>query len=391
MSVTVTTHTSWFSRMKNSIIGALIGTLLVLGMVGLLFWNEGRAVKTARALTEGAGAVVSIDAKTLDPANEGRLVHVAGPVTPGSVPEDTMFGMRAEGAVGLNRTVEMYQWKETSKSETKTKLGGGQETVTTYDYSREWSSSRQDSSSFHDKAFHENPAFPVEAEEFATDQVTLGAFVFAGSRVASLGKDSAIPLTPDNAARAAQALGKPQAVVQGNLVFIGRNGQAPQVGDLRLGFTRADLKEMSAVGQQKGNGIDAWKSSNGREIFLSQAGIADAAKMFADAVTANNLVTWLVRVVGLIAMLIGFSLAFSILGVIGDVIPFVGSVVRAGTGFIALVLTALLGSVTIAIGWIAYRPFVGIAILAVGFAIAFAVGKMGAKKGAAAPAGATPA
>ena len=36
----------------------LVGLVLIVAMVVLLFWNEGRAVTTARSLAEGAGAVV---------------------------------------------------------------------------------------------------------------------------------------------------------------------------------------------------------------------------------------------------------------------------------------------------------------------------------------------
>ncbi|MBK8456401.1 MAG: TMEM43 family protein [Phyllobacteriaceae bacterium] len=386
MAVTVVTSQSWFSRLGNSVIGSLIGLLLVIGMVGMLFWNEGRAVKTAKALAEGAGAVVTVDAKAVDPANEGKLIAIAGPATPQGVPEDALLGIRAEGAVALERSVEMYQWKETQKSETRTKLGGGTEAVTTYDYVMEWSSSPENSSNFKEPAGHQNPQFPVRGEDFEVPTVTVGAFAIDGGNVAHLGARS--PLVPDAGApqRVAQALGAGRpATLAGDTVFVGFSPSNPRIGDMRVKFTRADLKELSVAGAQAGNGIKAWTSSNGREIFLAKAGIAPAAELFADAIASNTVLTWILRVVGLVLMLIGFSLMFAILGVIGDVIPFVGSIVRAGTGLIALFLTAILGSVTIAIAWIFFRPLIGLAIIAIGFAIAFAAGKMGAKKGAAAP------
>jgi hypothetical protein len=132
MSYTETTTTSWFSRLKSGLIGLVLGPLLVFGMIWLLSWNEGRSVQTYRALAEGAGIVVSVDSGTADPANEGKLVHISGPVKPDGTPEDPALGVVAEGAAGLNRKVEMYQWVEDSKSETQKTLGGGEETVTTY-------------------------------------------------------------------------------------------------------------------------------------------------------------------------------------------------------------------------------------------------------------------
>ena len=63
----------------------------------------------------------------------------------------------------------------------------------------------------------------------------------------------------------------------------------------------------------------------------------------------------------------------SIFGVIGDIVPFIGSIIRMGTSAIALVLTLLVGPLVIALAWIAYRPVLAIGIIAVGVAIAAAI------------------
>ena len=44
---------SWFSRIGKSISGVLIGIVLFLVAFPLLWWNEGRAVKTANGLKQG--------------------------------------------------------------------------------------------------------------------------------------------------------------------------------------------------------------------------------------------------------------------------------------------------------------------------------------------------
>ncbi len=48
-SVTEVTTTGWLQRIGQSIVGALIGILLVIGSIILLWWNEGRAVEAIRA------------------------------------------------------------------------------------------------------------------------------------------------------------------------------------------------------------------------------------------------------------------------------------------------------------------------------------------------------
>ena len=49
MAYVTTTSTTWFGRIGSSVLGTVIGLVLVLVTIVALFWNEGRAVKTAHA------------------------------------------------------------------------------------------------------------------------------------------------------------------------------------------------------------------------------------------------------------------------------------------------------------------------------------------------------
>ena len=370
MSFTETTTTSWFSRLKGALIKIVVGFILLIACIWLLFWNEGRSVKTYRALVEGAGLVFSVDNGSVDPANDGKLVHISGPVKPVGVPEDDVLGISAEGAAGLDRVVEMYQWVEDSKSETKKQLGGSEETVTTYSYRKEWNRREISSSGFRQSG-HDNPSKPIDDASFAVASANIGAFSIDGRKVANLGQDRPIPLTVIDGNRVGEAatLGKPVSVIGGQVVF-SFNPQSPQVGDIRISFTRSDIAEASFIGAQRGTGLTPYKTTNGRELFLSDAGIVDAAAMFDAAQSENTIITWLVRVGGLVGIFVGFAFIFSILGVIADVVPFVGSIVRFGTSAVALIFTLLIGPAVIAVAWIAYRPFVAIGVLVAGIALA---------------------
>ena len=98
-------------------------------------------MQTARSLAEGSAAVVSVGADSVDAANDGKLVHVSGPVTARRWPADPDFGIRRKGC-GCRATSRCISGRKSSKSETKTKLGGGEETVTTYSYSKGWDDSQ---------------------------------------------------------------------------------------------------------------------------------------------------------------------------------------------------------------------------------------------------------
>ena len=67
-------------------------------------------------------------------------------------------------------------------------------------------------------------------------------------------------------------------------------------------------------------------------------------------------------------MFFGFSAIFRPLSVIADVLPIAGTIVGAGTGLVALLLTIPISLVIIAIAWIFYRPLVGIPLVIVAIA-----------------------
>lgn len=391
MSFTETTSRSWFARIKDALIKIVIGLILVVGSIILLFWNEGRAIKTYRALVEGAGLVVNVDSAAPVAANEGKLVHISGPVVPGGTVEDADFGIVADGAVGLSRSVEMYQWVEKQESKTEKQLGGGEETVTTYTYSKEWSDRPVDSSNFKQPDGHQNPDMPVTSQRFEVSDAKVGGFTIRGGDIAPLGKPSQVRLGEDNLEAFAGYFGdeRPVKLSQGD-IYAGNNPSSPRVGDMRISYERGDLTEASFVGKQSGEGLDRYEASNGEEIFLSAEGKVPAAQMFKDAEELNALLTWLLRAGGLLLLFIGFSLTFAILSVLADVIPILGSMVAFGTGLIALVLTLIVGPVVIAIGWFAYRPLLALGIIAAGALIAGGIWYLRRGKVAAATPGAQP-
>lgn len=366
MSFTETTTTSWFSRIKNALVGLLVGIILIPACMFLLFWNEGNSIHTYQALAEGAGKVVSIDSARIDAANDGKLVHISGPVTANGTATDPNFNITANGALAVNRTVEMYQWVEESDTKTEKNLGGSETSTTTYSYKKEWKSRYVDSSDFKESG-HNNPQFAVDAANTPVDSGTVGAFTMPGKKLANLGDETQIKLTSDDVTRIAGTIStdKPAKLNQGD-VFLGYSATSPQVGDLKIRFERVDLKQASFVGEQKGDTLAPGKARNGKEIFLSAAGNQEAAEMFKHAQDENVLITWLIRAGGLVGLFIGFKLIMSIFSVLGDIVPFIGSLIGAGSSLIALVLTLILGPVVIAIGWITYRPLFALAIIAAG-------------------------
>ncbi|GGD18217.1 TMEM43 family protein [Aureimonas glaciei] len=393
-SVTEVTSVSWFRRIFQSVAGVLVGIVLVLIVIGVLFWNEGRAVVTAQSLSEGQSTVVSIDPATVQAANEGKLVYAQGDAVVADPLVDPLLGVEAAG-IRLQRQVEMFQWKESSKSETRTKLGGGEETVTTYTYARDWAEGPIDSSEFHAPAGHENPEMPLGSDSIQAPAAAFGGFTLGDEVLSQVSGDEPVALSADAGEQIEAALaetGRPVTVALGR-IFVGENANAPALGDLRISYTKVPAGPLSLIAQQSGDSFTAYQTQAGDRLLLVDSGAVSLDKMFADAQSANVVITWIVRLVGLVLLFIGFALVTKPISVVASVVPLLGDLVGLGTGLIAFVAATVTGGVTIAIAWFFYRPLLALLILAVTAAIVFGIVALRRRRLAAGalPSGARPA
>jgi hypothetical protein len=87
--------------------------------------------------------------------------------------------------------------------------------------------------------------------------------------------------------------------------------------------------------------------------------------MFKNAISSNSTLTWILRLVGLICCIFGFMLILNPLVIIGDVVPFIGSILGIGTGLVSSIFGFIVSFITIAIAWLFYRPIISIILIAV--------------------------
>jgi len=369
-SFTEVTTTSWFSRIKSAFVGILIGLLLIPGSSALMFWNEGRAVQTAQSLAEGAGAVVSAPVDRIDSALEGRLVHLTAPMRVSAPLTDAEFGVTAHDALRLVRRAEMYQWREETRTETHDRLGGGQETVTTYNYTLGWASQPIDSSQFRQPRGRGNPPMRHRGQEVVARDAQLGPFALTGEQLAGFGRARPFPLDP--AAMQVPAGGQ---VVEGQ-VFLGANPSSPQLGDMRISFSVVPAETASVIARQAGQGLAPYQTRAGDALFILRAAAATAPEMIAAAEASNAVLTWVLRGVGVVLMFVGFSMVLKPLVVLAAVVPLFGSLMAFGTGLVSGVLTLVLAPVVVAVAWFWYRPLTAVLVLVVGFAAAYGLTRL---------------
>lgn len=398
MAVTETTRQSWISRLGDSLKGIIVGLVLFIIGFPVLFWNEGNSVRTAKALDEGEGACISLDtAEAIDSDYDGRLIHASARAETTETLRDAEFGIFAT-AIRLEREVEMYQWEEESHTTEKKNLGGSVTRTTTYTYDKVWSDRAIVSSDFKE-AGHDNPrVFPYTELSRQAEVVRFGAFRLTENQIQRIGGEREFELPPDYicplaaAQRVGNTLYLPPPVASQAVSAAADDGQAslsapatnstpvtrniaaePQVGDMRVSFKVIYPHDVSIVAKQRGDTFSAFVAKNGKKVDMVADGIRDAAEMFAAARRGNAITTWIIRLVGFLLMLVGLSSILKPLSVVGDVVPFVGTIIGIGTGLVAAAGALICALTTIAIAWIFYRPVIGIALLAIAALIAWKV------------------
>jgi hypothetical protein len=375
-SFTEVTHQSWFSRLAGAIKSVLAGIFLFIISFPLLWWNEGRAVHTAQGIQDFGAVAVAIQPDKVDPQNDKKPVCLTGEATTKETLADPDFKV-SSSAIKLRRNVEMYQWKQTADSTSTKKLGGSQETKTTYKFDKTWSDKLIKSDEFKGekdaKDAHKNPeAMRLASLSEQAKEVKLGAFRLPSSLVDKWVGLNNLSFTKEQLAGLPKEMAD-QAVLKDDVIYLSGgttaakvNPAMPEIGDLRISFQELRPGVVSVAARQLGDTFEAWQSpGNGTSVFELEPGTVSKENMVKGMEAKNSKLTWILRLVGFVLMALGLAMVFSPIAVVADVIPLIGDLLRMGTGLFAGVIAAALSLLTISIAWIAYRPLLGIPLAAV--------------------------
>jgi len=345
------TTQGWGQRIGGGFVALLLGLLLLPASLGVLYWNEGRAVTAATALRTGAATIIEADPNALDPGHDGKLVHLTGMMQPATPAQDPAFGVSAEGLVRLRRHVETYQWQQTTSSHSQESVGGTKTTETTYSYAPVWSGQQINSAGFRHPEGHENPPVTLHNADFYGGAVTLGAYRVTPELLAKVSV-----FTPVHPESARPPLG---FHAEGDGFYRGQDPARPEIGDVRVQYSGVPAQTISVAAAQSGGGLTVFRDSGGYGIALAEPGAVTAAALFKDAQHQASQITWLVRGGGFFGVLVGFLCLTRPLTLLFAVVPLLESVVGAGAFLVALTLSVPVTLVTIALAWMAHRPVLG--------------------------------
>ncbi len=403
MAYQETTSTSYGSRVGNSIKNILVGIILFIGSTVLLWWNEGRTVKTSDANEAAYEETIPVsDISVLNSQLNGKMIHANGEAITHDSLIDTQFGIGTT-ATKLIREVEYYQWEEKSSTKTEDKFGGREEKTTTYTYDKKWVSAPINSSNFKDPSYT-NKNFvvsTVESEIFTASDVDFGAYKLPPFLISQISgeQDFYFTLPADikkslnnqvkNALQLkgsiAEAALQPNAEyvhVNGNTIYLGANPDVPHIGDVRITFSKVlPSNTVTVWAKVVNNTFEQFTCKNGYTVSTLNMGTQSLDETFQNEQEANSTLAWILRLVGLVLVYIALRLIFELLTTILKVVPFIANIADFGSTIVCGIVGLAWTLIVIALAWIFYRPILAILILvAVAALIVLFVKKAKAKK-----------
>lgn len=368
---------SYGSRVKSSFGGIGTGFILLIAATVMLWWNEGRAVKTSKMLNEAEGVAVHMpDVNVYDAEYEGKLIHANGTVVTLDSLIDTDFKVGVTGMF-MTRDVQYYQWVESASSKSEDKLGGSQEITTTYTYSKQWTSQPVNSSEFKDPEYkNANSAgvrCQIESKQFSAHNATIGAYKLPEQMISAFPRSSRpliLTLESDSLRQ-----------ITNNVIYFGTNPSAPEVGDVRVEYQYVPAQNVvSLIAKVQGDTFTRYTAKNGKSFSSIVSGERTMEEMFESEKAGNTMLTWVLRILGFILISAGLKMVFDILSTLLKVVPFLASIMSWGVGLVCNVIAFAWTLIIVAIAWLFYRPILSVCLLAVVGAVVYYFVTKGEKK-----------
>ena len=333
----------FFRNFFNSIAGMFIGLFLVFGMCWLLFWNEVRPnpADAARMATE----LTSANAPRL----QEQAVWVRGALSGAAVDLDEFLapGLDRE-FIFLSRSVERWVWVEEEIRTERNRVGGGTETIITYEYHLRWSATTPNSALFRG---HNPPLNPPERPGFTgftrvTDDLSIAGFNLTGRHLSFAGAQRHFVPT---AATIADGL-----FFSGNHLFeYQRAINAPEVGDYRISYLYVENNTNGIVlGMLAGNAVmpltfqstGLIRTTSTIYRFFDLPTIGQVIVLLDEE---HRMMTWMLRFLGFFLMMTGFTMLFGPIQAIAGIIPFIKKVTGFIIGIVVIVLSLVLSLLVI--------------------------------------------
>ena len=354
-----------FKRFKNS--PALpIGLILFIASICILIWNETVSFRADKHLSEGLRLVVPVSNEKAEEKNDEKLIYVTGTATADETVEDELFGI-SEKALILRRTVEMCQWEET-KSEGS---NDSNEPEDTFSYQRVWSPEVISSAGFSERKSHHNPGhMPYEGETITASHVTIGDFTLSDSLVKKINNFEPFPADSLYIPRFPADLKKKVQIHEG-AYYVSSDPIDPAIGDLKIYFHIVKPSPVSIIAKQSGKTLLSYGTGKTEAIELLEPGVVKPEDMFNKAMSEHRTRAIVLRVFSFFIMCFAFLALFEPVSILGEINPFIASMVKGGMGIFAVPSAMSLWTVAMGFIWLFHSPVFSILLFLISGGICF--------------------
>jgi len=378
MAYSETTTVGYGKRVSNSFKGIFIGFVLLIAGTVLLWWNEGRAVKTAQAIKGAVEQTISVaDLSNINHELNGKMICASGYATTNDSISDQYFGFGTT-AIRIERKVEFYQWVEQKETKTEDKVGGKQEQTTTYNYDKTWVSAPVDSREFKNSEYKgKNFAVinDIKSSKVLAKNVTVGAYTLPEQMIESI--SSAEPMSANLTDAKEAELNKKIAAnlnqsedgdfvsVSNNTIYLGKNPNSPEIGDVKITFTKVVPATVTIWARVANNSFERFTSNKGYSVGGLYMGDRKLDELHEQAESTNSFISWMLRIVGLVVVFFGLKGMFKIIISLLKVLPFLANIANVGISIVCGVVAFAWSLIIIALAWLFYRPILAIILIAV--------------------------
>jgi len=355
------------------VVAWVVGIIIILLGSYLHYQNELHSVNTIAVLSHVGKTARTIGSHDKLKDHKDSIVHTSGNIEiSGVIPYDATFDV-AQLCVMFKRTVQMYQWKESS-NDSKDEDGNS---YTDYTYAKEWSANRIESNNFHEKD-KANPKFVINDESYPaggvalkTPEIALSSkfidqITWPNSQAEPLYKKWHYYSYPQYSTDYNHHYEKPNQIT----LVAPRN---PKIGDLRVSWTclGGDGDSISVAGQLEKKSSSRYilneyvHDTSKPSVALLEQGKKTIYTMVESAKSTAAAWTWLWRVLVTIMIVVGFVMSWEPVSTVLRYVPLFGGVFEAGVTMVAVVLGVVWSILIFSVSWMCVRPWMamGAAVL----------------------------
>ncbi|OKH54618.1 hypothetical protein NIES2101_07370 [Calothrix sp. HK-06] len=364
---------SWGDRFGSSLFAVILGLILFFGSFILLFWNEGRL-----NLSEIAKTAVEISATQPNQKAIGKFISTTGTIKSNQALGDNLFLIPGSYSV-VDRTVEMFAWREEKRTEERKSMLDGKVTkTTTYKYTKGWTNEPSDSSDFNYSQTHYNPKKAYSDQHYTASGAKVGLYdinmtdfkevmqrkTSCDSNSTALSYPTAEGIYLNSNSRlqlSAQSIKSSGDDVKltNNYLFKGKGvPENPSIGDVRICYNVIPSNSTVTVFGKlaPSNQITVYNAPKNTKFYqLFATSRNEAIKILNSEYTVW---TWVLRLIGFAAMSFGIIFALQPINTLLKLIPFVGEWVEEISLSLSFFIAFILTMVTILVSQLLHHPLI---------------------------------